>query len=131
MMGMMCVVIIKTTQQYFFLIGFVISICISIQHEIGTLRYIYSFSSNLKSNWQVKTVGKRDLFVCFSVCICVFENNELIVWFLISGFIMRIAWHYRNPQSAFIVKCQLNRLGQVRKFLFRCKQIYFISWRNM
>src|SRR6188768_1919279 len=88
MMSMMGVVVIKAAQEYFFFISLIISISISKQHEIGTLRHIYSLRGNLKSNRQVKTVGKRYLFVCFTICISVFKNNDLVIRFVISGFVM-------------------------------------------
>src|SRR5699024_8541001 len=89
--GMMRIVIIKTTQYHFPLVCFIITIGISKQNQIRALGKIYTFRCELKPYRHLQAIGKDRLFIGLTVAVGILKNKKLVVGFFISGLPVGVA----------------------------------------
>src|SRR5699024_7009258 len=125
--GMMRIVIIKTTQYHFPLVCFIITIGISKQNQIRALGKIYTFRCELKPYRHLQAIGKDRLFIGLTVAVGILKNKKLVVGFFISGLPVGVAGHCGYPQPPLIVEGYLYGISKIIKLLFGGKQLNFIA----
>ena len=72
---MVGVMIIKTREQHFPFVIFIITVVVLEEDKAATLRHIQAVMGNFETYWYMKIVRKVDLLIRFSVVVCVFKNN--------------------------------------------------------
>ena len=126
---MVGIVVVKTTEHDFDLIGFVITIGIGEQFEVGSLRDINAFRGKFKTQGEVQTIHEDRLFVGFTIVVGVFQDDQFIIGFGIPRLVMRITGHGGYPKPAFVVKGHLHGVGQVGEFGFGGKKFNLVACR--
>ena len=108
---MMSIMIVEARKQNFAFVVFVVSIGVLKKDETATLGNINSVVCDFETNRYVKIISEVDLFIRFSVVVCIFKNDQFVLRERIADPVVGVAGHCRNPEPAFIVKSYLDRVG--------------------
>src|SRR5690606_23759915 len=88
---------------------------------------IDTLGSDLKTQGEVKFIGKDSLLVGLAVSVGIFQYKDLIVGFGVARTVVGIAGNGCYPKPALIIEGNMNRFGQIRKFHFRSEKLNPVS----
>jgi len=101
------VVGIETVEQDFHLVSMIVAVGVLEQHQERFLREVDSFGGQFETDRHVQSIGKDGFFVRASVAVGVFVDQDHVVGFGVTRFVVWVTRQGRDPQTTFVVKSHL------------------------
>ena len=103
-------------------VGLVVAVGVLQEHQVGRLGDQDAAVGELEAGRAMQAVGEDDPLVGLAVAVGVFEDQELVVHFLL-GLPVRVGRPAGDPEAALGVERHLHRLGQLGKLLLGGEQV--------